>query len=89
MELENTITSATRTVAVERSSFQASSWICFAGSGTVGKVAAQLKRNYILIELNPKYVGMIKQRVTEGETGIPVKEQDAGQMALKFEGKAK
>lgn len=34
----------------------------FAGSGTTGMVALELGRNAILIELNPKYVDLIKQR---------------------------
>lgn len=40
----------------------------FAGSGTTGQVAMELGRNAILIELNPKYVELIKQRtfVTPG-----------------------
>lgn len=40
----------------------------FGGSGTVGKVALELGRRAVLIELNPKYVEMIKERcsVTPG-----------------------
>ena len=38
----------------------------FAGSGTVGEVAKGLGRDSILIELNPSYVELIKQRVGEG-----------------------
>jgi DNA modification methylase len=34
----------------------------FGGSGTVGKVALELGRRAILIELNPKYVEMIERR---------------------------
>jgi DNA modification methylase len=34
----------------------------FAGSGTTGKVALELGRSAILIELNPKYVELIEQR---------------------------
>ena len=37
----------------------------FAGSGTVGKVAEDLGRNSILIELNPKYIEMIKKRTMQ------------------------
>ena len=36
----------------------------FAGSGTVGKVALELGRKAILIELNPKYVQMIENRTS-------------------------
>lgn len=40
----------------------------FAGSGTTGMVALELGRKAILIELNPKYIGLIRQRcdVTPG-----------------------
>ena len=34
----------------------------FGGSGTTGKVALELGRRAILIELNPDYVEMIKRR---------------------------
>ena len=34
----------------------------FAGSGTTGKVSLELGRSAILIELNPKYAALIKQR---------------------------
>jgi len=37
----------------------------FTGSGTVGKVAEGLGRNSILIELNPKYVELIKTRTAQ------------------------
>jgi DNA modification methylase len=36
----------------------------FAGSGTVGQVAEDLWRNAVLIELNPLYVAMQKNRET-------------------------
>jgi len=35
----------------------------FAGSGTVGKMAKQLNRNYILIEKEPEYIEIIKKRL--------------------------
>ncbi len=35
---------------------------CFAGSGTTGAVALELGRKAVLIELNPKYVELIRQR---------------------------
>src|SRR4030095_9961276 len=34
----------------------------FAGSGTTGKVALELGRKAVLIELNPKYIEMIRDR---------------------------
>jgi DNA modification methylase len=37
----------------------------FAGSGTTGKVAEELGRNSILIELNPKYISYIKERTAQ------------------------
>jgi DNA modification methylase len=54
----------------------------FMGSGTVGYVAACNRRDYIGIELNPKYIEMAKRRIGEAETGVSVKEQKAGQGAL-------
>ena len=40
----------------------------FAGSGTVGKIAKQLNRNYILIEKVPEYIDIINKRLN---TNIP------------------
>ena len=37
----------------------------FAGTGTVGRVARDLGRNFILIELNPKYLPMIEKKVCD------------------------
>ena len=37
----------------------------FAGSGTTGAVAKRLGRDYILIELNEKYIELIKKRVNK------------------------
>ncbi len=37
----------------------------FMGSGTTGVVAKQLGRNYIGIELNPKYITMAEKRIAE------------------------
>lgn len=39
----------------------------FAGSGTVGKVAQELNRNYILIEREPEYIKIIKERVSNNK----------------------
>lgn len=58
------------------------SWIAFAGTCTTGKVAAKLGRDYVMIDLKPEYLDMGECRVNEGETGISVKEQRQGQMAL-------
>jgi len=38
----------------------------FAGSGTVGKVAIEMRRNAVLIELNLEYCDMIKKRLNWG-----------------------
>jgi DNA modification methylase len=45
-------------------------------------VAAVNQRDYIGIELNPKYIEMAKRRIGEAETGVSVKEPKAGQGAL-------
>lgn len=63
---------ASRTIAFHPScSCQTSNWIGgtvldpFAGSGTVGLVAEERGRNSILIELNPAYVKLIKERTAQ------------------------
>ena len=35
----------------------------FGGSGTTGIVASNLNRNAILVELNPEYIELAKQRI--------------------------
>ena len=37
----------------------------FAGSGTVGEVAKELQKDFILIELNPEYIKLIEKRVNK------------------------
>jgi len=55
----------------------------FGGSGTTGIVAAQEKREYILIELSEDYAENIaRPRLAAVELSVPVSEQRAGQMAL-------
>ncbi len=39
----------------------------FGGSGTVAKVARDLGRSSVMIELNPAYVGIMKKRLRVGE----------------------
>jgi len=39
----------------------------FAGSGTVGKMAKQLNRNYILIEKEPEYIEIINKRLNNND----------------------
>ncbi len=38
----------------------------FAGSGTLGAVAAQLGRHYVLIDSNPEAVEIMRARLPEG-----------------------
>ena len=45
-------------------------------------MAAQERRDYTLIELQHNYIDMAKKTVKEGETGIRVAEQKAGQRGL-------
>jgi len=55
----------------------------FGGSGTTGVVAAQEKRDYVLIELNPEYAHDIAEpRLAHMRIGVPVREQRAGQLGL-------
>ncbi len=42
----------------------------FAGSGTVGKMALRLNRNYILIEKEAKYIDIIKKRIAEEQSKL-------------------
>ncbi len=60
----------------------------FGGSGTTGMVAARLKRNYVLIELNAEYAADIATpRLSHMETGVPAAERRTGQTGL-FDQKA-
>ena len=46
-------------------------------------MAAQLRRDWIGIELKQEYITKIAEPfIAEAETGVPVKEQQAGQMGL-------
>lgn len=59
----------------------------FAGSGTVGAVAAALKRRYLLIDNNPEAIGVISTRLGRGEHGTSLPDDavlqpgSAGQVA--------
>lgn len=44
----------------------------FMGSGTVGMVAKRLKRQYLGIELNPKYIAMAEKRIGEEQDALLV-----------------
>ncbi len=45
----------------------------FGGSGTTGEVAEMEMRNSILIELNPKYVGLAEKRTAQGGLSANIK----------------
>jgi site-specific DNA-methyltransferase (adenine-specific) len=50
---------------------------CFAGSGTLGAVAAKLGRRYVLIDCNPEAIRIAQQRLAELEgdpSSLPVEE---------------
>ena len=57
-------------------------WDPFVGSGTTLQVAARLGRNYGGSELKQEYIEMAEKRVMQGESGIPIKEQNKGQQGL-------
>jgi modification methylase len=57
----------------------------FCGSGTTCVAAKMLGRNYIGIDISEEYCRIARERLEAVDTGVPVKEQRAGQMAL-FEG---
>ena len=77
---------ATPIAAAEQNGGQAFAWICFAGSGTVCKVAASLRRDWIGIELKQEYITEIAEPfIAEAETGVPAKERKGGQAGL-FDG---
>ena len=53
----------------------------FAGSGTLGAVAAALGRRYILIDSNPEAVAVMRKRLGEGAAGAPVESAPASASA--------
>jgi len=54
----------------------------FVGSGTTCVAAKMLGRRYIGIDISEKYCEIARQRLEAVDTGVSVKEQRAGQMAL-------
>ena len=54
----------------------------FSGSGTTCKMASKLGRRYIGIDISEEYCQIARQRLEAVDTGVPVKEQRKGQMAM-------
>jgi len=54
----------------------------FCGSGTTCVAAKMLGRNYVGIDISPEYCEIARKRLLAVDTGVPVKEQNKGQMAL-------
>ena len=54
----------------------------FSGSGTTCKVAKMLGRRYIGVDISPEYCKIAQERLDAVDTGVPVKEQRNGQLAL-------
>ena len=55
---------------------------CFSGLGSSCVAAKMLGRRYIGIDISEKYCQIARQRLEAIDTGVPVKEQKAGQLAL-------
>lgn len=55
---------------------------CFSGIGTTCVAAKMLGRKYIGIDISEKYCDIARMRLKAVDTGVPVKEQQRGQMGL-------
>jgi len=55
---------------------------CYCGSGSFCVAAKMLGRRYIGIDISEEYCKIARQRLEAVDTGVPVKEQRAGQLAL-------
>ena len=83
VDIQMQLSRATRIVVVTQDGGQEQSWICFCGTGTVGKVVAQLQRDYVMIDLKEEYVkDFAIPKIKAAETGVSVPEQKAGQIGL-------
>ena len=56
----------------------------YCGTGAFCVAAKMLGRRYIGIDISEKYCEIARQRLEAVDTGVPVKEQKAGQLALEF-----
>lgn len=56
----------------------------FIGSGSTAVAAIQQKRQFVGIEMNEYWVEQSNKRIEAVDTGVPVKEQNKGQMALNY-----
>ena len=56
----------------------------FGGSGTVGRVARRLRRDYVLCEISEPYAEMARQRIEHG-TGDPVEVREAERQLTLFD----
>ena len=54
----------------------------FSGSGTTCKMASRLGRRYIGIDISSDYCDIARKRLESVDTGVPVKERNAGQMPM-------
>lgn len=54
----------------------------FAGSGTTGVAALQTGRRVILIERDPKYAALCRERLSAAESGLSLRDARAGQLSL-------
>ena len=54
----------------------------FGGSGTTGVAALQLGRRVILIERDPKYAALCRERLQAAESGLTLNAARAGQISL-------
>jgi DNA modification methylase len=55
----------------------------FCGSGTTCVAAKKLGRKYIGIDISPEYCEIARKRLEAVDSGVPVKEAQRGQMAMK------